>query len=222
MKISACLFDLDGVIVDTAKYHYLAWKRLAREVFNKNLTTEHNERLKGIGRLESLDILLRLFGIIIPEEEKTVLAEKKNNWYVGYIRLISKDEILPGFMDFLTGVKNLGLKTAVGSASKNTGMIMEKLELTEMFDSIVDGTNITRGKPDPEIFLKCAEELHIDPQYCLVFEDAAAGIDAALSAGMHAIGVGDQKLLRKAYRVIPSFINYSADDLLKTVELKSV
>ncbi len=219
MPVRLCIFDLDGVIVDTAKYHYMAWKRLAREIFRKDFSIEHNERLKGISRLESLDILLEIIGSEIPEEQKYELAEKKNIWYVEYIMQITKDEILPGFMNFLVDVKKSGLKTGIGSASKNTRIILEKLELMNMFDSVVDGTKITYAKPNPEVFLKCAEELGIETQHCVVFEDAVAGIDAAISAGMLAIGIGDKKILGKAHLVIPSFENLTVSDVLKLSEI---
>lgn len=222
MPISLCIFDLDGVIVDTAKYHYMAWKRLAREKFNKDFSVQHNEKLKGISRLESLNILLDIIGVKVSEEEKSVMANQKNIWYVDYISQITKDEILPGVMNFLTDVKENGYKTGIGSASKNTRMILERLELMNMFDSIIDGTRITRAKPDPEVFLKCSEELGIDPKLCMVFEDAAAGIEAALAAGMMAIGIGDKEILGKAHLVISSFENYSVNDIVKLSERKNL
>lgn len=223
MQISLFIFDLDGVIVDTARYHYMAWKRLAGEKFNKDFTVEHNERLKGISRMESLDILLEIIDSDVPEEEKPVLAEQKNTWYVEYISQITKKEILPGVMSFLADVKRNGFKTGIGSASKNTRKILERLELTNMFDSIIDGTRITHAKPDPEVFLKCSEELGIEPKHCLVFEDAAAGIEAALAAGMFAIGIGDSRTLGKAHLVIPSFINHTVNEILKQLsERKSL
>jgi beta-phosphoglucomutase len=196
MPISLCIFDLDGVIVDTAKYHYMAWKRLARQRFNKDFT--------------------------MTEEEKTLLAEQKNTWYVEYIGQITKDEILPGVMHFLTDVKKNGIKTGIGSASKNTRMILERLELISMFDSIIDGTRITLAKPDPEVFLKCSGELGIKPKHCVVFEDAAAGIEAALAAGMIAVGIGDRDILGRAHLVIPSLKNYTVNDMLKMSERNSV
>jgi beta-phosphoglucomutase len=169
-----------------------------------------------------LNLLLKSIEADVPDEEKPVLAEQKNTWYVEYIGQITKDEILPGVMSFLTDAKNSGIKTGIGSASKNTRMILERLGLINMFDSIVDGTRITHAKPDPEVFLKCSGELGIDPKHCAVFEDAAAGIEAALAAGMLAIGIGDKDILGKAHLVIPSFENYAVKDILKLSERKSV
>ena len=222
MSVSLCIFDLDGVIVDTAKYHYMAWKRLARQRFNKDFTIDQNERLKGISRLESLNILLEVLDANVSDKEKPVLARQKNTWYVEYIGQITKDEILPGVMHFLTDVKKNGIKTGIGSASKNTRMILERLELINMFDSIIDGTRITRAKPDPEVFLKCSLELGIEPKCCLVFEDAAAGIEAALAAGMIAVGIGERDVLGRAHLVIPSLKDYTLNDILQMSERKSI
>lgn len=206
MPIKACLFDLDGVLVDTAKYHYLAWKRLANEL-GFDFTKKDNERLKGVSRMDSLDILLEIGGKNFDKETKLKLAEKKNNWYVEYISKMTRDEILPGVEQFLTAVKNSGLKIALGSVSKNSMKILISTKLKDYFDVIIDGTKITHAKPNPEVFLKGAEELKIDPKYCVVFEDAAAGIEAAINAGMHSIGVGSKDILYKAEKVIPGFKN---------------
>jgi beta-phosphoglucomutase len=205
MKPKACIFDLDGVIVDTAKYHYLAWKRLAKEL-GFEFTEKDNERLKGVSRMESLEILLSVGGIRIDDENvKLQLAEKKNKWYVEYINQMTKDEILPGVIEFLELLKSAGIKIAIGSASKNTITILERIGLKDFFDAIIDGTKISKAKPDPEVFLKAAEELGVRPEECCVFEDAVAGIQAAKSAGMKVIGVGDPTILKDADKVIQSF-----------------
>ncbi|AFG35657.1 beta-phosphoglucomutase [Fervidobacterium pennivorans subsp. shakshaketiis] len=205
MKPKACIFDLDGVIVDTAKYHYLAWKRLANEL-GFEFTEKDNERLKGVSRMESLEILLSIGGVRIEDENtKLQLAEKKNKWYVEYINQITREEILPGVMEFLGLLKNAGIKIAIGSASKNTITILERIGLKDFFDAIIDGTKISKAKPDPEIFLKAAEEMDVRPEECCVFEDAVAGIQAAKSAGMKVIGVGDPMILKDADKVIQSF-----------------
>ncbi|ANE41449.1 beta-phosphoglucomutase [Fervidobacterium sp. SC_NGM5_O18] len=205
MKPKACIFDLDGVIVDTAKYHYLAWKRLAKEL-GFEFTEKDNERLKGVSRMESLEILLSVGGIKIDDENvKLQLAEKKNKWYVEYINQMTKDEILPGVIEFLELLKSAGIKVAIGSASKNTITILERIGLKDFFDVIIDGTKISKAKPDPEVFLKAAEELSVRPEECCVFEDAVAGIQAAKSAGMKVIGVGDPTILKDADKVIQSF-----------------
>ncbi|MGQ9856001.1 MAG: beta-phosphoglucomutase [Fervidobacterium sp.] len=206
MRPKACIFDLDGVIVDTAKYHYFAWKRLAKEL-GFEFTEKDNERLKGVSRMESLEILLSVGGIKIEDQKlKEQLADKKNNWYVEYISQMTKDEILPGVEEFLRKLKNVGIKIAIGSASKNTMTILRRIELVDLFDSIIDGTKITKAKPDPEVFLKAAEELNVDPKDCCVFEDAVAGIEAAKRAGMKVIGVGDPEILKDADKVITSFV----------------
>lgn len=200
-NITACIFDLDGVIVDTAKYHYLAWKRLADEL-GINFTETDNERLKGVSRMRSLDIILEIGGVTLEESEKISLAEKKNNWYVDYISNLAPEEILPGVIDFLTDLRKNNIKISLGSASKNSMLILEKLDLVKYFDAVIDGTKVSKAKPDPEVFLQGAAALEVDPKNCIVFEDAEAGVEAAVAAGMHCIGIGDANILKKANFVI--------------------
>lgn len=202
--IKACIFDLDGVIVDTAKYHYLAWKKLADEL-GINFTLEDNERLKGVSRMQSLEIILELGNLKLEEKEKYALAEKKNKWYVEYISKMDKSEVLPGVEEFIDKLRENNIKTAIASASKNTRIILERLDLAKKFDVIIDGTMISKAKPDPEIFLKAAEYLKVQPNECVVFEDAVAGVEAAKKAGMKVIGVGDPDILKDAHTVIQSF-----------------
>ena len=204
IKIKACIFDLDGVIVDTAKYHYLAWKRLAGEL-GFEFTEDDNERLKGISRLDSLEILLSIGNKSFDDKTKLLLAEKKNAWYIEYISKMSKDEVLPGVENFLEVLKNAGIKISLGSVSKNALQILNSLNLTNYFDAIIDGTRISKAKPDPEVFLKASSELNIPPEECIVFEDASAGIDGAINANMYSIGVGSPKILNKANKVISGF-----------------
>ncbi|WP_426350102.1 beta-phosphoglucomutase [Alloiococcus sp. CFN-8] len=204
VNIKACLFDLDGVIVDTAKYHYLAWKRLADEL-GFQFTEEDNERLKGVSRMASLDILLSIGGIAASDEEKEEMAAKKNQWYVDYITKLKEDEILPGVKEFLTTLRNNDIKIALGSASKNSMIILENLKLVPYFDAIVDGNKVSKAKPDPEVFLLGAKELGVSPSACVVFEDAEAGIEAAKRAGMRAIGIGEPSILKEADKVVPGF-----------------
>jgi beta-phosphoglucomutase len=203
MDLKACIFDLDGVIVDTAKYHFLAWKRLAREL-GFEFTAEDNEALKGVSRMASLEILLKVGGLKKSEKEKEELAARKNGWYVEYISGMTPDEILPGSIRLLKQLRKEGISTAIGSASKNARAILDGIKLTEMFDAIIDGNKIHSAKPDPEVFVRGAEELNIDPSCCVVFEDAQAGIEAAIAGRMKCIGVGDPKLLGKADMVIPN------------------
>lgn len=218
MMIKALIFDLDGVVVDTAVFHYQAWKRLANEM-GFDLSPEQNEQLKGISRLESLDILLSIGGIEIhSEEEKNKLATKKNNWYRENILKMTPGDILPGVKNFLIELRNSNYKMAIGSSSKNAGTILERIGFDNFFDAVVDGTKISKSKPDPEVFLKAAELIAVAPENCLVFEDAASGIEAAKKAGMLAIGVGEYENLSKADKVIPDFSNMSVmmiDNLTK-------
>lgn len=202
-KIEACIFDLDGVIVDTAKYHYLAWKKLASEL-HFEFTEEQNEKLKGVSRMDSLDILLKIGKINISNEEKIILAQKKNNWYVEFISNIKGDDILPGAKEFLEIVRSKNIKTALGSVSKNAMTILNKLGLTQYFESIIDGNKVSHAKPDPEVFLLGAKELNVLPEKCVVFEDAKAGIEAAINAGMYSIGIGNSEILSRSNFVIKS------------------
>jgi len=204
VDIKACLFDLDGVIVDTAKYHYLAWKRLCNEL-GFDLTVEENESLKGISRVESLNILLRKGNVTISPEEREELLIRKNDWYLGYVNTMKADEILPGVLHFLKAVRASGRQTALGSASKNAMHILETLDIVPLFEAVIDGTKVTRGKPDPQTFLLGADALGVEPSKCVVFEDAAAGVDAAIAGGMYAVGVGAPEVLHRAHRVIPGF-----------------
>lgn len=200
--IHACIFDLDGVIVDTAVYHYKAWKRLANEL-GFDFTEAENERLKGISRMRSLELILQWGGISKTPAEQQELATRKNDWYVAMINQMTPAEILPGAKEFLQEARRAGLKTGLGSASKNAGTILERTGLLPLFDVIVDGNTVSASKPDPEVFLKCAAALSVHPQHCVVFEDAIAGVMAAKAAGMEAIGIGAEHTLTGADAVIP-------------------
>ncbi|WP_058301234.1 beta-phosphoglucomutase [Gorillibacterium timonense] len=203
LPLKACLFDLDGVLVDTAKYHYLAWRRLAEEL-GFPFTQEDNERLKGVSRMASLDILLSIGGMTLAPDEKEALAAKKNGWYVEMISRMDESEILPGALDFLKACREAGLKVALGSASKNSSIILTNTGLTPYFDAIIDGTKTQAAKPDPEVFLLGAEALGVSPAECVVFEDAEAGIEAARRGGMRSVGIGSPTILNKADLVVPS------------------
>lgn len=204
MEFKAAIFDLDGVIVDTAKYHYLAWKRLAAEKYGFEFSEHENERLKGVSRMRSLEILLECGGITgLSEEEMAADAALKNEWYVEYISKIDASELLPGAREYLVWLHEQGIKTALGSASKNAGIILKNIGVTELFDAIIDGNSVSRAKPDPEVFLCGARALGIDPANCIVFEDAEAGIEAAIAGGMKCVGIGDPVRLSRANAVIP-------------------
>lgn len=211
-SLSACLFDLDGVLVDTAKYHYIAWKRLAGEL-GFEFTEQDNERLKGVSRMASLDILLEVGGMKLDEGAKLALAKKKNAWYVEYISNMDESEILPGALEFIQALKDRGIKVALGSASKNAMLILNNTGLTPYFDAIIDGTKTTQAKPDPEVFTLGARELGADPDACVVFEDAEAGIEAAIRAGMRSVGIGSPETLRRANIVLPSLEGFTVDRL---------
>jgi beta-phosphoglucomutase len=200
--VKGCIFDLDGVIVDTARYHFIAWKELANEL-GFEFSEKDNERLKGVSRMRSLDILLEIGDLDFPQEKKEELAKKKNENYRSYILKMTPDEILPGAMEFIKEVRENNILTAVGSASRNAMTILDQLQLTSWFDAIVDGTKVSKAKPDPEVFLKGAEELKLQPADCVVFEDAEAGVEAALRGGMKCVGIGSPENLGKAHLVIP-------------------
>lgn len=202
--MKAIIFDLDGVVVDTAKYHYQAWHKLAEELgfaFGKN----QNERLKGVSRMQSLEIVLEVGELTgIGEEKKQELADRKNGYYLEMISGIDQSEILPGVFEFIRRLKKEGYKIALGSASKSGRMILEKLGLADQFDVIVDGNLVERAKPDPQVFIKAAEMMKVPCSECVVIEDAAAGIEAALAGGMKCVGVGDRIILGKANVVVPN------------------
>lgn len=207
------IFDLDGVVVDTAKYHYLGWKILAQDL-GFDFPASCNERQKGVSRMESLEIVLEAGNITgLSEEEKIELADRKNGYYLEMISNIGKDEILPGIEEFLQKLKKAGYKTALGSASKSASRILKQLEIEEYFDAVVDGNLVTKPKPDSEVFTKGADMLKIPYKDCTVVEDAKAGVEAAKAAGMKCIGIGSKEILKDADIVLKS-----TEDLL-TVEI---
>ncbi len=206
------IFDLDGVLVDTAKYHFLAWKRLANEL-EIEFTEVDNERLKGVSRMASLDIILELGGVKLPEEDKIALATRKNEWYVEFISKMDASEILPGVKTLLELLKEKGYKCALGSASKNAGLILERTDLKKYFDVIVDGTHVSKAKPDPEVFTLGAEQMEVPFEACVVFEDSVAGLQAAKAAGMFAVGVGEPEVLREADMVVKDLSEFELNML---------
>ena len=206
-NIEAIIFDLDGVIVDTARFHYQAWKKLAQEQ-GFYLSLEQNERLKGVSRMESLEKLFEFGEIPLPnEEEKVRLADKKNDWYRKNIIKMTPKDLLPGVEKFLNELKEADYKIAIGSSSKNAPTILERIGYDTFFDAVVDGNNISKSKPDPEVFLKASEAVGIKPENCVVFEDAHAGIEAARRANMKTIGVGNKQVLFNADNVVPDLRN---------------
>ncbi len=200
-SIRAALFDLDGVLVDTAKYHYIAWKKLADEM-GFAFTEEDNERLKGVSRRRSCEILLELGGISATDAEIEAMMERKNKLYLEYIGKLDPSEVLEGTRECLDLLRRKGIKTALGSASKNAPLILDNLKLTDQFDAIIDGNLTTKAKPDPEVFELGARALGVKAAQCVVFEDSVAGIEAAKAAGMMAIGIGKPEVLEQADVVI--------------------
>ena len=214
--LKACLFDLDGVIVDTAKYHYLAWKKIADKL-GVPFTEEHNELLKGVSRIRSLEIILGIGRLNLSEKQKELYAGKKNEAYLEYIYCMTEDEILPGVRRFISELRSAGILVALGSASKNARLILQRLNLENLFDAVIDGTLVLVAKPDPEVFLRGAEALSVKPSGCVVFEDAVAGIEAARDAGMLSVGVGDRNMLKGADLIIPGFNDFFLKDLKKII-----
>jgi len=197
MTKKAFIFDLDGVIVDTAKYHFLAWQKIASDL-GIEFTPEHNEELKGVSRVRSLDIILKLGNIEASEENKNKWLTQKNEDYLSYIENMDETEILPGVVNILEFIKEKKQLIALGSASKNARPILEKVKILHMFDVIVDGNDVTNAKPDPEVFLRAAKLLNVTNENSMVFEDSVAGIQAANIANMTSIGIGDEKILHEA------------------------
>ncbi|MDH7602045.1 MAG: beta-phosphoglucomutase [Armatimonadota bacterium] len=185
----AVIFDLDGVIVSTDDCHYRAWKRLADEECIP-FDAEINNRLRGVSRMESLEIILEKSPRVYSDDQKQVLAERKNGYYRELLQSLSPSDVLPGALELITALKERGFRVAIGSSSRNCPIILERIGLKSVFDVVVDGNCISRSKPDPEVFMKAAEKLGIPPKRCVVIEDAEAGVEAAARAGMPVIAVG--------------------------------
>ncbi|HEX7397040.1 MAG TPA: beta-phosphoglucomutase, partial [Propionibacteriaceae bacterium] len=213
--LQAVIFDLDGVLTDTAEYHYRAWKRLADEEgmpFDRRV----NERLRGVGRRESLQIILA----DKPATEAAIaeMTDRKNAYYVDLLDEISAADLLPGARELLLGLRRAGIKTAIGSASKNTPTVLNRLGICDLLDTVVDGNMVTRSKPAPDVFLKAAELLDVAPGLCAVVEDGAAGVDAALAAGMWAVGLGPDERVGHAHVVFPDLSRVDVPELLTGLE----
>lgn len=212
MDKKAFIFDLDGVIVDTAKYHFLAWKKIANQL-GIEFTEENNELLKGVSRIRSLDIILELGNKAASQEDKDKWLTQKNEDYLSQLVDMDYREILPGVFDVLQFLKRNKQPIALGSASKNARPILEKTGILSYFDAIVDGNDVTNAKPDPEVFLIAAKLLNVKPENAVVFEDSVAGIQAANIANMISIGIGDKNILHGAKYVFEDFTAISEDFL---------
>lgn len=211
MKYTAAIFDLDGVLVDTAHFHYLAWKETAREL-GFDFSSAQNELLKGVSRMAALDILLRLAGREASPKERQYLAEIKNRRYVAFAQTLKPHDILPGVKACLQTLRERGVGIALGSASKNAAPVLERLNIKGYFDAIIDGTKAEQAKPDPQVFVMGAKALGRKPSCCVVFEDAVAGIKAAKAAGMFAVGVGKPEILLQADCVVQ---NLDSDEVYR-------
>lgn len=214
MARGAVIFDLDGVIVSTDDCHYRAWKRLADEegiYFDREI----NHRLRGVSRMESLSIVLERANRPYTAEERQMLAEQKNAYYRELIAELTPEDILPGIKPLLERLKEHGIKIAIGSSSKNTPLILERIGLANYFDAVADGNAITNSKPDPEVFLLAAKKLGVPPAHCVVIEDADAGVEAALKAGMRVIGVGTAAGNPRATWTVASVADLSWEKLVK-------
>ncbi|MCT4623893.1 MAG: beta-phosphoglucomutase [Schleiferiaceae bacterium] len=202
--ITTLIFDLDGVIVDTAKYHFKAWKKLANSL-GIDFSEEENEQLKGVSRRGSIDKILTWGNLELTEERIEELMHQKNQWYLEYMGNMDASEILPGVVSILNQAKAKKMKIALGSASKNAPLILDKVNLTHYFDAIIDGNVVTTSKPDPEVFVKGAEDTQSKAEECIVFEDSLAGVEAAINGKMIAVGIGHPQTLKQAHLNLQGF-----------------
>jgi len=210
--IKACIFDMDGVIVDSAKYHFIAWRKLASNL-SIDFTEEQNEGLKGLSRVDSLEKILNMGQLELDSKTKQQLMNQKNTHYLELISHMSSEEVLPGVRQFIEELKSKNYKVGLGSSSKNARTILQTVELIQHFDAIIDGNGVTFSKPDPEVFIKGAKYMNLEPCDCVVFEDAQAGVQAALAGGFQCVGIGDPQSLDQAHHVMQNFIDFSVAEL---------
>jgi len=208
MNKKGFIFDLDGVVVDTAKYHFLAWRKLAESV-GISFSEDQNEQLKGVSRVRSLEKILAWGDVELSEDQFMELMARKNDDYLAYISNMNESEILPDVPRIISFLKSLEQGVSLGSASKNARAILKEVGLLNAFEVIVDGTNVSKAKPNPEVFLNAAEQMKMDPKHCIVFEDAVAGVQAANAAGMLSIGIGRADILHEADYVFKDFTEIS-------------
>lgn len=213
-SIKAFIFDLDGVLVDTAEYHYRGWKHLAEEE-GLPFDRKENEALRGISRRESLMLILK--GCTLPEEKIQEMMERKNRYYLEFIKELSPADMLPGAREFLEEIRSAGLKSAVGSASKNARQVVEQLGIASLLDALSDGYSVTNPKPAPDLFLHAAAQLGLPPAECVVVEDAAAGIQSAHAGGFRSIGLGPVERVGVADLVFPSLAGVRLEQILMSI-----
>ena len=216
MDVKAFIFDLDGVIVETSSYHYEAWKRIAFKANGYHLTKEDNDLLKGVSRIKSLDIILDLANATVDQELKDALLIEKNEDYLDLIKDLKQKDLLSGALDFLEASQQAGIKIGLGSASKNARLVLEATDIIQMFEAIVDGTNVIKGKPDPEVFLKGADLLGFKPNEIVVFEDALKGVQAAKAGGFHSVGINIETKLT-AFN-LSSFENITPHEVIERIQ----
>ena len=214
--IKAFIFDLDGVITDTAEYHYRGWKRLADQE-GLSFTREDNEHLRGVPRRESLMLILK--DRVYPEEKIQEMMESKNNYYLAFIKEITPRDLLPGAKELLEEIRAAGLKNALGSASKNAGEVIERLGIRDLFDAISDGFSVERQKPAPDLFLHAAAQLGLTPAECVVVEDATAGIEAAIAGGFRSVGLGPDERVGRADIILSNLAGVRLNALLNALQL---
>jgi len=217
MEVKGFIFDLDGVLVDTAKYHFRSWQRIS-DSLGFSLDNKVAEQLKGSNRTASLEIVLDAGNIKATENEKTVLAKKKNNWYLDSLKNLDHSVVLPGVSDLLNQLANKGIPMAVGSASRNATIILERLGMSHYFRSIIDGNMVMRFKPDPEVFTSVARDLQLREDQCVIFEDSQKGIRAANEGGFRVIGIGSETHLNQANAVIPSLVDQNYQSILALLD----
>src|SRR5215216_2166 len=217
-SIKGFIFDLDGVITDTAEYHYRGWKRLAEEE-GLSFTRQDNEHLRGVPRYESLMLILK--GHIYSEERILEMMERKNTYYLAFIKEIGPRDLLPGARELLEEIRAAGLKNALGSASKNAGEVIQRLGIRDLFDAVSDGFSVERQKPAPDLFLHAASQLGLSAAECVVVEDAAAGIEAALAGGFRSVGLGPRERVGKAEAIFPSLDGLRLAQLYQALQSNS-
>lgn len=211
--IKAVIFDLDGVITDTAEYHYLGWKKMSEE-FGLEFNREINENLRGVSRMKSLEIILKNNNIDLSDEKKLELTNKKNNYYVESLNNITEKDFLPNAKEVVLELKEKNIKTAIGSASKNAEKVLRNLKALELFDFIADGYSVKKAKPEPDLFLYAAKNLEVAPEETVVIEDAKAGIEAALNANMFAVGIGPVDRVGKAHIVYENTSKMNVQEII--------
>lgn len=214
VTIRAFTFDLDGVLTDTAEYHYRAWKRLADEE-GLPFTREDNEHLRGVSRRDSLMLILK--GRPYPEDQLQEMMERKNRYYLEFIKEVSPHDLLPGAKELLEELRAAGYMTALGSASKNAGEVLDRLGIRSLLDAVSDGYSVERQKPAPDLFLHAAAQLALRPAECVVVEDAAAGIEAAKAGGFRTVGLGPRERVGDAEAIFPSLAGVHLADLLRAL-----